>query len=222
METLTNFDISTRILEKGDAQMSIVFYRPEVFEKSVVASFDKEDWAKLNDTQLIFVKGAFLVDAPITRFTPTFFSNLKSLKEIYNADAIIPIEANKYKVEVSKMGMSLDFILSIAYEIGETNLDRDQKEWLDLADRIDRTVPPADRVQIINQYDFSMILDQTITVNKLIPYGEQTLVVNYSLARAKQSSLDKLNSLPFINAQKILSSQLKDSFQATYRVMKGR
>lgn len=219
MEPLSNFDVEERMLEEGKAQMSITFLKPEQFKRSSMASFDRELWADIPDTQLIFVKGAFIADHPITKYRPSFYSNTRSIKKIYDANNVIPLSTDEFKVQVSRIGVSMEFIVHLYYQNYGRLLRQNHSDWIETADLIDRAVPSAEQVQIITQDSFDKIFDKSITINKLIPYGEQTMVVSYSLARAKQSAVDKINSLPFVNAQKTLAGQLKDSFKQTYKLM---
>ena len=219
METLTNFDVDEQILEDGKAQMSIVFFRPDQLKRSSVAAIDKNNWSDLDDSQMIFIKGAFIVHQPITKYSQSYFSNPKSIKMIFDANRVTPLAQDKFKVEVSRMGISMDFNVHLFYNSSSREQSAEIQDWIAIADSLDRHIPAADRAQVIIQDQFSKIFDQSVTINKLIPYGEDTLVVSLSLARAKQSAVDSINALPFINAQKTLSGQLKDSFKQTYKLM---
>ena len=217
-----NFEINPEKLKNGRIEMAIKFFPVEEFRGTDFSSLDIEDLSSNNEAEMGFIKGAFIVDRPITDFNQQFFLNKKSIDTIFDAKSVTSLSDKKVRVKVSEMGIPMSFDLMLDYKDDNIMTSDRFDHYIDAAIELDETLPEAAKYQLLTQSNFTRIFNRSISINMLIPYGTQTLFVSYSIVSARKNELKKINSIPFVNIYKILSNQLKDCLKRTHMVMEEK
>ncbi len=214
-----NFSVAPNTLRLGKLNMAIEFISTKDFYRYNIASIDVENLSQTSNTELAFLKAAFIVNKPITDFDHAFFLNEGGIKGIYDANSVTKKEDFLYRIGVSEMGISMDFDLKIDFKDDYVSTTDRFEEWIDAAIDLDHSLSNAVKYQLLTQSNFTRIFKKSVTINMFIPYGDQTVVVSYSIAAADKRAIDKIDSIPFVNAHKILMGQLRDCIKRTYNVM---
>lgn len=198
---------------------SVNYFSPSQFNSTNLINFDVEDYASESNTEIVFVKAAFIVDRPIDEITEDKFLNIEGIKRIYRANKVKQTGSNSFKASVGKIAFTMEFDLNIHLYSGMENFENEVDTLIDLSDSYERDIPRGEKYQILDQSNFSHVFGGTKTVNKFIPYGDETLVVSYTIGRLQLSQLKKLDKIPFVNARKMIKGELKDSMIQTYKEM---
>lgn len=201
-------------------------YGVEFFKGEIPREFSELDVERLSEesnTVIIAFKSALIIDTPIQKVDLSKFDNKNFHAQLLNAT----IE-KEYKEEEHNWRMAMKVaVKKIAFDYKAYLLDDNDlldspikiQDYAQASLNLDTNLeaPKYFLIQYMNNFDHGV--DKMITLTKIIPYGNKTLVVSYQLTRLYKSFYKKYNFFNAIN--RVFTNRATSTIENTKRFLEG-
>lgn len=181
----------------------------------VLKQFDVEDF-KNGRNQFVYSKSTFLINKKLSEIDRSSFTDEHNLERVLDARMVSRNGSNSWNYEMTMALKKVKFKLHVVVDdqFADNSLAGDYSLITDLFDtNLER------RSYFVTQVldHFSTGLKRMIVVSKLIPYGNQTLVVSYHLTIMDYKWFKKYNIFHVV--EKIFKKKILSSLQLTKELM---
>lgn len=209
-----NFTINPERLTTN-TEFGLAFYSYKDHMPSVVKDFDIENFRK-GKNELIYSKSAFLLNKNIDDINRDEFLDGESLAPVFDAQLLRRTASNSWEYRMTVIIKTIEFRLS-AFVGNSFSENATVASYTDASEGLDYQLDSA-------EYYVSQLLDKfnsgvkrMIIVSKIIPYGNQTLVVTYHLSALDYKWFKKYNI--FNAAKKVFKKRVLATLERTKQRM---
>ncbi len=209
-----NFSVNPERL-RSNVEYGLEFFSYKNRLPTELKIFDVEDF-KNGSNELVYSKSAFILNKGIDKINRAEFLNGNSLATVFNAKLLSGNGSSDFYYSMKVVVKRIRFHMNAVVD-SEFPADSLVAPYVEASKNFDTELGMTGFyvTQILDQ--FSEGIKRMVIISKVIPYGEQTLVVNYHLCALDYRWFKRLNI--FNAVKKVFKKRILQTLEKTRRTM---